>query len=678
MKEIKLVSARFENFKKLNRTVEFGDKRTWISARNRAGKSSIADGIFWVLFGKSSTGKSEGKEFRPRPYDRNGVDVDHVDVIVELTMQVNGVEVVLKKTQRQNWVRKRGTTVDVHEGDKNIYSWNNVEISETEFKNRISDIISEKNFQLITNPTYFFGLAKKEKLELILNLIANITEEQILVEVGGHDELLEFVRAGKTLEEVRATAKRFVSDMTKERDQISAFINERSKDIMDVDVSDMELERNAIKEKIAEFDARIEDASSAVRDYDRMSEDIIELKMKRSETERAANEGLVSRKREIQKRIDDAEIAFNSAMQKQKEAELEIERQNRIIESNSSLKAELIRKYNEEAAKTFPDYIELEPMDMDSLVCPTCGQPMTEEMKLDKIQAYEVDKADHRARYDAEKASFDNTKKSRLESIGVEGKACADKIDAAKANLKLAEDMLELQKENKMNANAEKTKAMGELAVLPDKIDLSDNQEYEALCTEITKSEEALRAMNTGSDYRTALKAEKYEWEAKLDTVNKKFLAVEKSDEARDRVAELENQFKEKVQKIADQERILMMCEEFQQKKNTYLEGKINQHFKNVRFQLYRQQKNGGQEQVCDVYINGSPYGSNTTSGSEKLIAGIEVLKVISEIIGTKAFVIIDNAECMDKKSTDAVMDTDLQMALLSVSDDENMRIEVA
>ena len=55
MKVIKLVSVRFENFKKLNRTVEFGEKRTQIFAMNRTGKSSMADGIFWVLFGKSST-----------------------------------------------------------------------------------------------------------------------------------------------------------------------------------------------------------------------------------------------------------------------------------------------------------------------------------------------------------------------------------------------------------------------------------------------------------------------------------------------------------------------------------------------------------------------------------------------------------------------------------------------
>ena len=602
MKVIKLVSVSFENFKKLNWIVEFGEKRTQIFAMNRTGKSSMADGIFWVLFGKSSTGKSEGKEFRPRPYDSLGIDVDHVDVVAELVLLVDGVEVVLRKTQRQNWVRKRGTTTEVHEGDKNIYAWNNVEISETEFKRRIADIVSEKNFMLITDPTAFFRLSKQEKLDLILSLIANVTEEQILMEAGGFDELLKFVRDGKKLEEVKATSKRSISDMTKERDQISAFINERSKDIVDMDVSDIELQRNAINEKIAEIDQKIEDSTAAVTEYDEKSKNIIELKMKQSENIRIANEGLVKQKREIQKRIDKAENDFQVAMQKQKMAELEIERLNRIVESNKTLRAELAKKVETEEAKTFPEYVEPEPLSSDALVCPTCGQDLPEELKQRKIECFEKDKKLHWEKYEADKGKFEADQSELLDKICQEGKACVEKINKAKEDLETAKNFLESAKADKITANADKTKAMKELAALPEQVDLSDNQEYEALCMEIQAKEEALRNMNTGADYRTQLRDEKAEWETQLAEVNQKFAAVDKSDEAKDRVAELEKQFKDKVQLIADQERILMMCEEFQTAKDNYLTEEVNKHFENVRFQLFRQQKNGGVERVCDVW----------------------------------------------------------------------------
>ncbi|ENZ44526.1 hypothetical protein HMPREF1085_02356 [Enterocloster bolteae 90A9] len=674
MKVIKLVSVSFENFKKLNWIVEFGEKRTQIFAMNRTGKSSMADGIFWVLFGKSSTGKSEGKEFRPRPYDSLGIDVDHVDVVAELVLLVDGVEVVLRKTQRQNWVRKRGTTTEVHEGDKNIYAWNNVEISETEFKRRIADIVSEKNFMLITDPTAFFRLSKQEKLDLILSLIANVTEEQILMEAGGFDELLKFVRDGKKLEEVKATSKRSISDMTKERDQISAFINERSKDIVDMDVSDIELQRNAINEKIAEIDQKIEDSTAAVTEYDEKSKNIIELKMKQSENIRIANEGLVKQKREIQKRIDKAENDFQVAMQKQKMAELEIERLNRIVESNKTLRAELAKKVETEEAKTFPEYVEPEPLSSDALVCPTCGQDLPEELKQRKIECFEKDKKLHWEKYEADKGKFEADQSELLDKICQEGKACVEKINKAKEDLETAKNFLESAKADKITANADKTKAMKELAALPEQVDLSDNQEYEALCMEIQAKEEALRNMNTGADYRTQLRDEKAEWETQLAEVNQKFAAVDKSDEAKDRVAELEKQFKDKVQLIADQERILMMCEEFQTAKDNYLTEEVNKHFENVRFQLFRQQKNGGVERVCDVYTkNGSPYGDNTTSGAEKLIMGLEVINVLSGIIGVKAPVIVDNAE---KVSEGNMPEIDAQMIMLSVSNDEDFRIE--
>lgn len=674
MKVIKLVSVSFENFKKLNWIVEFGEKRTQIFAMNRTGKSSMADGIFWVLFGKSSTGKSEGKEFRPRPYDSLGIDVDHVDVVAELVLLVDGVEVVLRKTQRQNWVRKRGTTTEVHEGDKNIYAWNNVEISETEFKRRIADIVSEKNFMLITDPTAFFRLSKQEKLDLILSLIANVTEEQILMEAGGFDELLKFVRDGKKLEEVKATSKRSISDMTKERDQISAFINERSKDIVDMDVSDIELQRNAINEKIAEIDQKIEDSTAAVTEYDEKSKNIIELKMKQSENIRIANEGLVKQKREIQKRIDKAENDFQVAMQKQKMAELEIERLNRIVESNKTLRAELAKNVETEEAKTFPEYVEPEPLSSDALVCPTCGQDLPEELKQRKIECFEKDKKLHWEKYEADKGKFEADQSELLDKICQEGKACVEKINKAKEDLETAKNFLESAKADKITANADKTKAMKELAALPEQVDLSDNQEYEALCMEIQAKEEALRNMNTGADYRTQLRDEKAEWETQLAEVNQKFAAVDKSDEAKDRVAELEKQFKDKVQLIADQERILMMCEEFQTAKDNYLTEEVNKHFENVRFQLFRQQKNGGVERVCDVYTkNGSPYGDNTTSGAEKLIMGLEVINVLSGIIGVKAPVIVDNAE---KVSEGNMPEIDAQMIMLSVSNDEDFRIE--
>lgn len=677
-KEIRIKKARFENFKKLNNIeIEFGS-RTEISAQNWTGKSSIADGIFWVLFGKSSTGKSEGKEFRPRPYDAAGIDIDHIDVVVELTMENDGTEVVLRKAQRQNWVRKRGTETEVHEGDRNIYSWNNVEISETEFKARIADIVSEKNFMLITDPTAFFRLTKAEKLDLIMSLVNGISEEEILEKANTdnkYGKLLEMICGGKTLEEIRATSKRSITDMTKERDKISASIAERQRDIVEVDVAELELQRNDIKRNLDEINQKMESTTAAVDEYSEKQRHIMELKAKQSTIENAAIETLNKQRREAQKRIDLAEDDFRTAMQAQKEYELELERLDRVIAESKAQRDKLMEEYSEVKGAQFHAYEPLPELKADDFVCPTCGQLLPAEKKEELLAGHDESEAVHRAQYDSGRKEFEESKKKRISDINATGSECAAKIKEYEANKVEVATKLEAAKSRKISANKEKTEAMEALEKIPAEPDLSENQLYEKLVLEIKTCEDGLRVMNTGADYRDQLKGQKVKWEKELEEVNKKFAAYDKTSDAKDRVADLETQFKAKVQMIANEENILIQCEEFQTLKDSYLTDEINKHFKTVRFQMFRKQKNGGVERVCDVYTkNGSPYGENTTSSAEKLVIGLEIVNVLSNIIGVKAPVIIDNGE---RVSEGNMPELDTQMIILSVSDDKDFRIEV-
>ena len=676
-KEIRIKKARFENFKKLNNLeIEFGSW-TEISAQNWTGKSSIADGIFWVLFGKSSTGKSEGKEFRPRPYDAAGIDIDHVDVVVELTIENDGTEIVLRKAQRQNWVRKRGTEFEVHEGDRNIYSWNNVEISETEFKARISDIVSEKNFMLITDPTAFFRLTKAEKLDLIMSLVNGISEEEILEKANTdnkYGKLLEMIRGGKTLEEIRATSKRSITDMTKERDKISASIAERQRDIVEVDVAELELQRNDIKRNLDEIGQKMESTTAAVDEYSEKQRHIMELKAKQSTIENAAIETLNKQRREAQKRIDLAEDDFRTAMQAQKECELELERPDRVIAESKAQRDKFMCEYNEMKAQP-PAYEPLPELKTDDFVCPTCGQLLPAEKKEELINARVEREKNHADKYEVTKREFESYKKEKIAYINERGSECAAKIKEYEANKVEVATKLEAAKSRKISANKEKTEAMEALKKIPAEPDLSENQLYEKLVLEIKTCEDGLRSMNTGADYREQLKGQKVKWEQELEEVNKKFAAYDKASDAKDRVADLETQFKAKVQMIANEENILIQCEEFQTLKDSYLTDEINKHFKTVRFQMFRKQKNGGVERVCDVYTkNGSPYGENTTSSAEKLVIGLEIVNVLSNIIGVKAPVIIDNGE---RVSEGNMPELDTQMIILSVSDDKDFRIEV-
>ena len=182
MKKITLKWIYFENFKKFTqKKIVFDDRNTIINGRNGIGKSSVFDGFSWVLSNKSSTGKAEGKEFRPRRYDENGKNIDHVTVIVEMLIEVDGVEIKIKKTQKQDWVRHKGDDFDSYMGDKTEYEWNDVPISATQHKKKVEEIISEEVFRMVTNPAMFPNLQAKKQREFLIENVAQITNDDVFM-----------------------------------------------------------------------------------------------------------------------------------------------------------------------------------------------------------------------------------------------------------------------------------------------------------------------------------------------------------------------------------------------------------------------------------------------------------------------------------------------------------------
>ena len=94
MKNIRIDRLRLENFK-CHEALELnfdGQDRT-IYGDNATGKTSIYDGMIWLLFGKDSAGNGE-KNIDIKPLDRNGNVRDHDAITsVEAVMTVDGEEI---------------------------------------------------------------------------------------------------------------------------------------------------------------------------------------------------------------------------------------------------------------------------------------------------------------------------------------------------------------------------------------------------------------------------------------------------------------------------------------------------------------------------------------------------------------------------------------------------------
>ena len=153
--KITIKSIHIENFKGIKMLDVTFSGKTKISGQNAVGKTTIFDAFTWLLFNKNSSGE---EKFNVRPLNE-GIRVDNVEIKVSAILDVDGKEVELSKTQKQNWVKKRGTDTAVLQGNVNSFEIDGYPKSEADFKAYVSELAqSEEMFKMLTNPQYFSSL----------------------------------------------------------------------------------------------------------------------------------------------------------------------------------------------------------------------------------------------------------------------------------------------------------------------------------------------------------------------------------------------------------------------------------------------------------------------------------------------------------------------------------------
>ena len=116
--QIKLKSLHIENFKGIKLLdVSFGDK-TKIKGQNAAGKTTVFDAFTFLLFNKNSAGE---EKFNLRPLDADGKPIHNVEIKVVAVLEVDGKDVELAKTQKEKWVKKRGSDTAELQGNVNSF-----------------------------------------------------------------------------------------------------------------------------------------------------------------------------------------------------------------------------------------------------------------------------------------------------------------------------------------------------------------------------------------------------------------------------------------------------------------------------------------------------------------------------------------------------------------------------
>ena len=211
------------------------------------------------------------------------------------------------------------------------------------------------------------------------------------------------------------------------------------------------------------------------------------------------------------------------------------------------------------------------------------------------------------------------------------------------------------------------------LAAIPAEADYSQSEEYVKLKARHDEVKIQIESLKSSSDVADTFKVEKTQLQAELDVVKAEIAKASKNVEIEERIGALEEEQREVGQKVADQEKMLYLLEQFIKAKMLRICESINSKFNTVSWKLFEEQLNGGMRECCECTVNGVPY--STLNSGHRIVAGLDIIQSLSELYGVTAPIFVDNAESLNEYN---VPDMVAQMILLAVSDDKELKVEVS
>lgn len=674
--QIKLKTLHIENFKGIKLLdVAFGNK-TQISGQNASGKTTIFDAFTWLLFNKNSAGE---EKFNVRPLDAAGNRIDNIEIKVVAVLEVDGKEVELSKVQKQNWVKKRGTDSAVLQGNVNSYEIDGYPKTEVEYKAYISELVTEDLFKMLTNPQHFVNMKWKDQRDILMKFVSDVSDAELAQKNPEFADLIIELEKAPSTDDIQKKFSKALSEWKKKQVEIPVRIDELSKSLVEIDVAELELAKNDLTRQIEEIDSKIADSGKEV---DKLCSESMELQFEINDMFREEHDKLLHKRRELEDSKNAADKDFADTHEQISSFTKQISYNKEVIEAAEEERTELGAEYKNAQARVFDETPYLFDdsawvFDESSTICSLCGQTYPAD-KIEQIKAdFEQNKANAKAKAEQEleyqRNKFNEQKKADMEDIktkGFEKKHLIDELTEENTSL---ESKIEELKKHEIEVMRAKNELEKQIAELPEEPDMSSNVEYQqkkARYHELEKQIANLKETTSVADtYRTERKALSDE----LDSVKAEISKASRNVEIEERIGELEEEQKEVAQKVADQEKMLYLLEQFIKAKMMMISESINSKFNTVSWKLFETQLNGGLKECCECTVNGVPF--STLNSGHRIVAGLDIIRSLSELYDVNAPIFVDNAESINSFNVPTM---DAQMILLSVSTDKEVKVEVA
>lgn len=669
MKTIQIQKMVLINFKGLRNQEIIFDKNTNIYGDNGTGKTTIFDAFTWMLFGKDS---SDRKDFEIKTLDENNVVIPKIDHEVSAVILVDGVETSIKRILSEKWVKKRGSEIPEFAGNETEYYWDAVPMQQKHFQEKVSKILDESVFKLITNPLAFNSLKWQDRRKVLIDIAGHISDEELASGNSEYENLIAQLTNDKSLadyqrqilasvkkakEDLRAIPTR-IDEVTKSKPEAFDFINLK----ISLDMKEKALAKvdEQITDSTKAFDAQLQEINAKKSKANALKSDIeiIESNTRRDienslKPDTSVLDGLKRNLETKKGELSTAENGINSLTQKT----VSIKSQ---IDSTETKMNTLRSDWTTENAKelTFND---------EDFHCPTCKREFeagdVEGKKAEMLANFKTKKANALADINTRGANL----KAEKESLEKELKTVEERIQTGNdylATLKTEIQTLE------SNIATETQKSAPNTSVDKEKMytqSLSGNHTYRDKRIEYQNIIDNLGATPTVDN--SVLQAQRATLVEEIDQIKNNLRNEDQIKAVDKRIAELLQEEKTLAQQIADVEKEQFVIESFNKLKIDTLESKINEKFQFVKFRMFETQINGGEAECCDALINGVPFSDANTAS--KINAGLDIINTLCEHYQVTAPIFIDNRESIIQ-----VIDIQSQLINLIVSEkDKKLRV---
>ena len=619
MKQIRIKKLALENFKcHKNLTLEFNGGDASIYGDNATGKTSIYDALTWLLFGKDSKGNGE-KNIEIKPLNELGEVRDHMtETAVEAVLLADGEEITLRRTQKEVWTTKRGSTEATYDGNTSEYYIDGVPCKKYVFSEKIDELVDEDTFRLLTSVSHFAdGISWQDRRAVLFKVASVADDAHIMATDERFNPLVESM--GKLSvddykKKLVAEKRGFVGAKT----EIPARISECEKTIEDVQTIDFASARAKLTELQTEKE-RIDSQIVSIENNNAIETKKLEI--------REANLKLTQVESEnANYRASQSARALDVAMMKQDLSRFKVQLKDKT--TRLTISENTIGAYDKDIAASRERWISTNSETFSGGNCPTCGQALPAPQLKAATDSFEAQKA------------------KRLREI--EQTANAKKEAKAQAEAHIAEIKKEIEQ---LEADIEQKQAeiiAAEASVI-EPVDMADYAQRKAVITEEIEvlNGELHDLSQSVFDIKDSLLKERAMVAQEIQALNSIISKEALLEYSRKRVEELREEARNAAACLDAIENMLYLIEEYTRYKTQFVENSINGMFRIARFRLFREQANGGIEDRCDVVYEGVPY-ININSGA-KINVGVDIINTLSTAYGVSVPLFVDNAESVTK-----------------------------